>query len=644
MIKIHGIENIDEEITKELEENLEDNEIKSELEQNLEDNETKSELEESDILNFQNEFVEENYNKLNEQLIVNSQAITSYSGKVYVDFPTSFQNFTRPKYENIEIRGWAVSNDSNATLKILIDNREVESTITRTERQDVDNIISPEYGGKENTPNAGFIGNINFDNMSQGIHNLKVQEFSRYGELIASYEMTINILNQKFEGRAYIDVPLTNQIITRPDEDNFEVQGWSVSNDINSILKILVDDKEMESTITRVERSDVDSSISLQYGGLGNTPYSGFIGLVNLSNLSQGMHNLKVQEISRYGELITTYEVPINIVNKKFRGEAYIDSPIFNSNYIRPDISKVIISGWAVSTDSEARIKIFIDGKEFTGTTFRETRRDIDSIVSPKYGGRGINLHPGFHAVVNTDDLEKGKHNIKILNISRYGDIISENITEFSIENKQYSGQSYIDYPVFNSMYTKPDDTVINLSGWAVAEDNIANLKLFVDGNMISDNLTRFLREDVDKIVSPLYGGKDTTPYAGFTYELNINNFSAGSHIIRLEEVSRYGDLISAQETVFNIQNKKYLGEMCIDYPTFNSNYEQGSGINIAGWAVSQDELASVHIYLDGNYLSEASRYYREDVVYFMNKYDGKTLNAGYGKRISTSGLACRNT
>ena len=353
-----------------------------------------------------------------------------------------------------------------------------------------------------------------------------------------------------------------------------------------------------------------------------------------------GEHILKVKEISRYGDLINFYEIPINMVNKKYDGKNYIDNPVYNTIFIRPDDSKIEVSGWSVSNDSKEKIKILVDEVEVNGYFFRFERQDVDVLVSPDYGGKILNPKSGFKSTIDISNLDKGKHTIKLQTISRYGDLITESKTEINIENKKYLGKCCIDYPINNSNYIIPDDEIITFSGWAVSEDSNATLRFFVDGNLVENNLNRILREDVDDKVSPNFGGKNTTPNAGFSYQLNVNNFSIGSHIIRLEEVSRYGDLITAQEKVFNIKTKKYLGEMCLDYPTYNSTYEQASNINVAGWAVSQDELAKVNIYIDGNFISEASRYYREDVIYFVNKYDGKTVNAGFGKRISTSGLS----
>ena len=133
------------------------------------------------------------------------------------------------------------------------------------------------------------------------------------------------------------------------------------------------------------------------------------------------------------------------------------------------------------------------------------------------------------------------------------------------------------------------------------------------------------------------------TPEAGFLSEMDISSLSVGNHTVRIEQISRFGDLIIAFEHTIQITHKKYLGEMCIDSPAFNKQYNLGESITINGWAVSQDEYATVEIYINGNFKAKAQRYTRPDVVYYNNKYDGKTLNAGFGKLINSSEIGAGN-
>ena len=92
------------------------------------------------------------------------------------------------------------------------------------------------------------------------------------------------MVNKKYDGKVFIESPNYNQILTRPDEEIFEVNGWAVSNDKNAKLNFFVDDIEMDSEIIRKERKDVDEIVSPGFGGIENTPEAGFYGKINLSN------------------------------------------------------------------------------------------------------------------------------------------------------------------------------------------------------------------------------------------------------------------------------------------------------------------------------------------------------------------------
>ena len=116
----------------------------------------------------------------------------------------------------------------------------------------------------------------------------------------------------------------------------------------------------------------------------------------------------------------------------------------------------------------------------------------------------------------------------------------------------------YIEKPLANQNYIKPDETKLTLVGWAVANDTNAKLQILIDGNVVNSNITRVSRADVDKAVSGSYGGTQETPKAGFQSTIDITNYSTGKHTIKLRELSRNSELLSESEVTFSISNKTY--------------------------------------------------------------------------------------
>ena len=106
-------------------------------------------------------------------------------------------------------------------------------------------------------------------------------------------------------------------------------------------------------------------------------------------------------------------------------------------------------------------------------------------------------------------------------------------------EAAQVAGTMYIDAPTYNKTYTRSDETQIKVEGWAVSNDSQAKVRLLVDGNLITENITRTKRPDVDVAISPAYGGVQFTSNAGFSHVLDISNWQTGNHKIRVQEVSR---------------------------------------------------------------------------------------------------------
>ena len=120
-------------------------------------------------------------------------------------------------------------------------------------------------------------------------------------------------------------------------------------------------------------------------------------------------------------------------------------------------------------------------------------------------------------------------------------------------------GKMYIEKPTVNQNYIKPDETTVNLVGWAVSDDSKASLQVFIDGKTVNSAISRSPRADVDKAVSSSYGGTAVTPKAGFSANLNISTISAGQHTIKVRQVSRYGVVICESERNITISNKKYI-------------------------------------------------------------------------------------
>ncbi len=91
-----------------------------------------------------------------------------------------------------------------------------------------------------------------------------------------------------------------------------------------------------------------------------------------------------------------------------------------------------------------------------------------------------------------------------------------------------------LEEPVSNARYA----SISNLRGWAVAENSISKLELYVDGNFVSDIPYGGLRTDVGSAF-PNYPNSDAS---GFSMAYNYKSLSPGQHEIAVRAIDSNGD------------------------------------------------------------------------------------------------------
>ena len=234
-----------------------------------------------------------------------------------------------------------------------------------------------------------------------GTHKITVEELSRYGDIIAQREITVRIVNQSYRGDMCIDVPQNNTKYIKQNTNSVRISGWAVSGDSSATVRLKIDDKLEKNVLTRVKRPDVDQLVSPRFGGTNCTPNAGYNEMIDIRNWSIGTHKVTLEQVSRYGDIITSREINISIANQTYRGEVCIDTPTNNTNFIKPDVGKVRISGWAVSGDSGATVRMKIDGNIIKSNLARQKRPDVDSLVSPNYGGTNSTPNAGYSEIID---------------------------------------------------------------------------------------------------------------------------------------------------------------------------------------------------------------------------------------------------
>ena len=222
------------------------------------------------------------------------------------DYPVNNQSVKT----SLHVQGWTMSEDSKNKVEVILN-----GTTYQTQRQvrpDVLNAIKG-YGGSSTNSKPGYTVDIDTTGIKDGTHNITTRVVSELGQVLSQETRKISI--HKYIGLVNIDEPMVTMVNT----STIKVQGWELSENKNSTVKIYIDNRQMSTTITRQERQDVLNAVK-GYGGAAKNATPGFLATVNVSNMSEGKHTIKVTSFSNLGDTIASSEKTIQIYHNKYFG------------------------------------------------------------------------------------------------------------------------------------------------------------------------------------------------------------------------------------------------------------------------------------------------------------------------------------
>ena len=315
--------------------------------------------------------------------------------KAYIDYPTNQVS------GNIIVSGWMMSTDKDANIKAFIDGNEVEvKSINREKRSDVIKAVKG-YGTEKENPTPGMKMILNTEKLKEGKHVLSLKVFSKDNVLLTEEKQ--EIIYQKEKAQMYIDNPAEDNCKV---SSSSKIEGWMMSNDIESTIKVFVDDKEQENIkIQRKERNDVIKAIK-NCGSEFENPKPGFEFNIDISKYSDGEHKVKIGVVSSDGKEITSEQVKMTI--KKYNTQLYLDEP----SYYVTNNKEIVISGWVMSSLAEKSIVVKFDDEILKDVTLKE-RPDVIKAIKG-YGTEKENPKPGFSTKINVESYKKGEHKITI--------------------------------------------------------------------------------------------------------------------------------------------------------------------------------------------------------------------------------------
>ena len=340
----------------------------------------------------------------------------------------------------------------------------------------------------------------------------------------------------------------------------------------------------------RTSRPDINS-ISNQYSGV--TKKAGYEENLYVGSLPEGRHTVRIDQVDSKGKVISSLSRTLVVHRENFKSTMCIDTPNNNQTIYVPSQKNITVTGWAISTESKAKIKIYVDNTLKTENVNRYSRTDVDKISAP-YGGTSTTKNAGFSANINIENLQEGTHKIKVEQVDRSGKTIDSQEKTVYIKSG-YRGLMILDTITEGKTITTPTTEYLRIAGWAVSDDPNTKIKLYVNGVCWLQDMKRTYRADLSTI-SKEYGG--VTKNAGYEENVYVGALPEGRHIVRIDQVDLRGKVVSSFARTLVVYRENFRGTMCIDAPSNNQKIYVPSqnNITVAGWAVSTEPKAKIRI------------------------------------------------
>ena len=452
-----------------------------------------------------------------------------------IDYP----NTEAINSDSLYIDGWVMSTNAGKSIEIYIDGKIQQANIVTRKRPDVIAVIEG-YGTIEENPEPGFKTTLDLKNIKDGEHTLTIKSVSSTGKELAVVNKKIKV--NKYQTYLNIDYPNINKI----NQDSLYIDGWVMSTCDNKKIEIYVDGNLQQPEIITRKRPDVIAVIH-GYGTLEENPEPGFKTTLDLKQINDGNHTLKIRVVSETGDELSSVTKNINI--QKYQTQLNIDYP--KTNNIRED--SLYIDGWLMSTCDDKKINIYIDGNLRKEQLITRKRPDVIAVIKG-YGTLAENPEPGFKTTIDLKQIEDGTHTLKIEVVSGKGEKLAT--YERKINLTKYPTTMYIDRPVENFTTGKNQ---IEVSGWVMSKYPNAEIKIYVNGNLQTSEITRRTRNDVINAIKD-FGTIKENPEPGFSAKIDISTLEEKAYQIRVDICMPDGKILSTSKTNFIINRKVLRG------------------------------------------------------------------------------------
>ncbi len=316
----------------------------------------------------------------------------------------------------IIINGWKLATEANTKVVARIDGEVVEDTkIDMYYAYDLISIIGG-YGTYEENPTPNYKINIPTKKLTEGKHVIKVQLVT-FDDIVLKEEQNNIIIDTSIKHAMHIDTNVEG-MCWKP--NGIEIKGWKLATEPNTKINICIEDRKIENLEIKTYYAYDLISIVKGYGTYEENPTPNFTVNIPVTEFKDTDSTLKIQMTTEDGKILE--ERTHTIVNLKTR--MHVETP-----YDRTKITNSVhsVSGWVMTTEENAKIRVLIDGRYLDGEAKRTDRKDVLNAIKG-YGDENTNALPGFEFSIDFSKYDLGLHQIAVRVENQNGKIVGEEV------------------------------------------------------------------------------------------------------------------------------------------------------------------------------------------------------------------------
>ena len=224
----------------------------------------------------------------------------------------------------------------------------------------------------------------------------------------------------------------------------------------------------------------------------------------------------------------------------------------------------------------------------FTGTAQNASGiRQVDVYIDNQYTESvAVDAQGNFSFPVAPAGFQPGGHSVFVAAVGNNGD---NAWTAFTVQVPDPA----LGIDTADGSYVNNENKTI--TGWAVNPDGTRQVDVYVDNHFLTTVYTGTARSDASAIAASLPYGISDVKNSGYSFALNVDSISPGSHSVFITAIGNDGSSAYRNLTV-NVAQP----DMFVD--TASYTYISDDDYQIKGWALDASGVSKVDVYIDNSY------------------------------------------